>query len=102
MLHQQGVAAPNAIYFVAERREPSGDANQKQREVPEGSRPAANKIHPRGVKKDGIVAAPANTLDKSDMNRTIFYGLQAAGTRYPGEFGAKGSSMASCPAVDYV
>ncbi len=58
----RGRLSPNAIYFVAVRREPSGVANQKQREVPEGSRPAANKIHPHGVKKNGIGLSPAIVL----------------------------------------
>ncbi len=42
---------PNAIYFVAARREPSGDASQRippPRDAPEGLRPAANKITPNG------------------------------------------------------
>ncbi len=39
--------------------------HQKQREVPEGSRPAANKIHPRGVKKDGIGRSPPKHASRS-------------------------------------
>ncbi len=40
--------------LVAERREPSGSALNKHHELPEGSRPAANKRNPFGVKVDGI------------------------------------------------
>ncbi len=55
-------ATPNAIYFVAERREPSGVANQKQREVPEGSRPVANNTSPNRARVDGPVSPIKNSV----------------------------------------
>ncbi len=45
---------PDAISFIAARREPSGVAAGKHVEVPEGSRPAANNGYPYGVNVDGI------------------------------------------------